>query len=222
MSGDLKDPGASIPKGTVAAGIGTFIIYGVLVLVFAFTTTNAALYENYFVMMFVCVAGKPIVATGIFAAVTSSALAALVGAGRVIQAIARDDLFPILRIFARGSKKGDEPIYGLLLTWVLCQLVLLIGELNVIAPFVTMFFLLSFLATNFACFFLRVTGAPNFRPSFKYFHWSTALVGALSSAVIMFVVDTIKVRCGSCWLVFFFCLKKSSCVCVCVCVFDRW
>lgn len=43
------------------------------------------------------------------------------------------------------------------------QLVLLIGEINVIAPIVSMLFLLSYAITNFACFVLRVTGAPNFR-----------------------------------------------------------
>jgi hypothetical protein len=36
--------------------------------------------------------------------------------------------------------------------------------------------LLSFLSTNFACFFLAASGAPNFRPSFRYFHWATGKI----------------------------------------------
>lgn len=39
----------------------------------------------------------------------------------MIQAIAKDDLLPFLGPFKKGSKKGDEPRLGVLLTAAICQ-----------------------------------------------------------------------------------------------------
>jgi len=69
------------------------------------------------------------------------------------------------------------------------QMVLLIGSINVIAPIVSMLYLISYAITNFACFALAVTGAPNFRPRFRYFTWHTALAGFLGCLIVMYYVN---------------------------------
>ena len=43
------------------------------------------------------------------------------------------------------------------------QLTLFVGQLNAIAPLVTMFFLVSYGVVNLACFAMKVASAPNFR-----------------------------------------------------------
>ena len=48
---------------------------------------------------------------------------------------------------------------------------------------------MTFLVTNLACFLLKVSSAPNFRPSFRYFNWSTAVFGTVISGATMFFVD---------------------------------
>jgi potassium/chloride transporter 9 len=48
---------------------------------------------------------------------------------------------------------------------------------------------MTFLIMNLACFLLKIGSAPNFRPSFHFFNWQTALSGTIISAVAMFFVD---------------------------------
>lgn len=52
------------------------------------------------------------------------------GSGRILQALARDGLFPFLSPFAWGTKKGDEPIPAILLAWLIAQACVFIGSLN--------------------------------------------------------------------------------------------
>lgn len=114
----------------------------------------------------------------------------VIGSAKLLQAIARDGLLPGLSFFGQGSKKNDEPTYAIILTFVVTQLTMLF-DINRIASFITMTYLMTFLVTNLACFLLKIGSAPNFRPSFHYFNWQTAAAGALISGASMFYVDGI-------------------------------
>lgn len=114
----------------------------------------------------------------------------VIGSAKLLQAIARDNLIPGLGIFSQGRKNSDDPIYAIILTFVVAQLTMLFN-INEIASFITMTYLMTFLATNLACFLLKIGSAPNFRPSFHYFDWYTAAIGAVVSLASMFFVDGI-------------------------------
>lgn len=123
------------------------------------------------------------VATSLF-----SVLMGVIGSAKLLQALARDDLIPGLSLFGQGTKDKDEPTYAIIVTYILTQLTML-ANINEIASFVTMSYLMTFLVTNLACFLLKISSAPNFRPSFHYFNWWTAAIGTIVSGTTMFFVD---------------------------------
>ncbi|CAM9651535.1 unnamed protein product [Discosporangium mesarthrocarpum] len=99
-----------------------------------------------------CSLWKPIVYAGIFAATLSSALAQIIGAPRVLMALARDDVFPFLAPFGKGYGKKDEPVNGYLITFAVAAVAILAGDLNSVSPIITNFFLVSYALVNYACF----------------------------------------------------------------------
>ena len=58
-----------------------------------------------------------------------------------------------------------------LLWYLAVQATLFVGQLNSIAPIVTMFFLVSYCVVNLACLALKLAAAPNFRLSEKFLIW---------------------------------------------------
>ncbi|XP_077987296.1 solute carrier family 12 member 9-like [Glandiceps talaboti] len=188
MSGDLKDPSRSIPLGTILACVFTYITYNIVSLLVALTCSRDLLHEVYSFMQEINV-WSPFVVVGIIAASFSAALSNLIGASRVLNAVAKDELVGIiLRPFKHESANGN-PWPAVLLSWALVQVILLIGQLNAIAPIVSVFFLLSYASTNLACLCLEWASAPNFRPSFIYFSWHTCLLGMVGCLIMMFLIN---------------------------------
>ena len=173
---------------------------------------------------------------GAFSSAFFSALLGIVGCAKLLQAIARlqssgmiltgrDNLLSILKPFAQGTPLDDEPTIAVLVTYVLTQITLF-SNINQIASFVTMTFLLTFMVVNLACFLLkynhlcpwfnrRISSAPNFRPSFHYFRWYTAFTGVIVSFATMYFVDGIYATVAAAFmfslflLIHYFCPPKA-------------
>ncbi|KAL1958729.1 hypothetical protein VTO42DRAFT_3848 [Malbranchea cinnamomea] len=203
MSGDLRNPSKSIPKGTLC-GLGTtFFTYSMVILAVAATVTRESLYRDVNIIQDINISGL-LVVLGEFSTTFFSSLMGVVGAAKLLEAVAKDNIIPGLSIFgtARG-KPGGEPVNAILFTFVIAQFTMLF-DINRIASFITMTYLMTFLVTNLACFLLKVGSAPNFRPSFHYFNSWTALAGTIISGGSMFFVDGIYATGCVCILVLLF------------------
>ncbi|XP_053898844.1 solute carrier family 12 member 1 isoform X3 [Malaclemys terrapin pileata] len=191
ISGDLEDPQAAIPKGTMLAILITTVAYlGVAICVAACVVRDATgnindtvvsgmncngssactlgydfssckaqechygLMNNFQVMSMVSGFG-PLITAGIFSATLSSALASLVSAPKVFQALCKDNIYKALHFFAKGHGKNNEPLRGYILTFIIAMAFILIG----------------------------------WRPAFKYYNMWVSLFGAMLCCGVMFVIN---------------------------------
>lgn len=191
MSGDLKNPTKSIPVGTLAA-VGTgYLIYMILPIVIA-TRADATtlLDEERFIMKEMAWWGFPIL-LGVWGATLSSALGSILGAPRILQALARDRVLPRwMRFLGKGSGANDEPRVGTAVTLAVVIAAVCIGDLDLIAPVLTMFFLTTYMVLNISAAIEAFLQSPSFRPKFRV-HWTISLIGAIGCLAVMFLINAI-------------------------------
>uniref|UniRef100_A0AAR2KKC0 Solute carrier family 12 member 9 n=1 Tax=Pygocentrus nattereri TaxID=42514 RepID=A0AAR2KKC0_PYGNA len=190
ISGDLKNPSYAIPRGTITAVIFTFIIYNLLSLLVACTCDRLLLQRDYSFLRDINL-WHPFVTIGVYSSTLSAAMSNLIGASRILYALARDDLFGKVLSPAKKTSASGNPWVSVLISWFLVQLVLFSGKLNTIASIVTIFFLLVYAAVDLACLALEWASAPNFRPTFRYFTWHTCVLGIVGCGVMMFLINPI-------------------------------
>ncbi len=188
MSGDLKNPGRSIPLGTLTAILFTGLVYISFAFLLGASSTREALQTSSLVVANVSIFPLLIIA-GVFAATLSSALGSMMGAPRILQALARDKVLPILNPFAKGSGPSGEPRRATILSFLIAEAGVMLGDLDAIAPVITMFFMITYGAINLATFMESFSGNPSYRPTFKWCHWSLALVGALFCGGVMLLIN---------------------------------
>eukprot|EP00074_Homo_sapiens_P051611 XP_005250561.1 solute carrier family 12 member 9 isoform X6 [Homo sapiens] len=116
-------------------------------------------------------------------------MSSLIGASRILHALARDDLFGVILAPAKVVSRGGNPWAAVLYSWGLVQLVLLAGKLNTLAAVVTVFYLVAYAAVDLSCLSLEWASAPNFRPTFSLFSWHTCLLGVASCLLMMFLIS---------------------------------
>ena len=184
MSGDLKDPKYSIPIGTLSAiGVG-LIVYIVLAVFMAYNINSEVLKTDYNILMKMAFFA-PVVVAGIWGATLSSALGGILGGPRILQAMSIDKVTP--KIFSKGKGENNEPVNALLLVFIIAEAGILIGELDVIARVVSMFYLTAYGFINIT-YFLESWANPDFQPTFKIKRW-IGFLGFVASFGVMFKLD---------------------------------
>eukprot|EP00698_Gefionella_okellyi_P013287 TRINITY_DN3627_c0_g1_i1.p1 TRINITY_DN3627_c0_g1~~TRINITY_DN3627_c0_g1_i1.p1 ORF type:complete len:901 (+),score=214.45 TRINITY_DN3627_c0_g1_i1:61-2763(+) len=188
LSGDLKDPAKSVPAGTLYASVTCGILNIIFIFLLAGTVERYALQNDYNIMAHIWVGAKIPWFIGILLSSLANALESVLGASRVLQALARDNLLPIGWL-GKGSGPGDEPRRALFVSWLLLQACLFVPNLNILSTYSSMFLLQAWAFVNLACFVLSVTGTHNWRPTFKYFNSGTALLGSILCGGVMFLTN---------------------------------
>ncbi|MCK5863268.1 MAG: amino acid permease, partial [Candidatus Hydrogenedentes bacterium] len=186
MSGDLKDPAYSLPRGTFAALLVGFAIYLTIPVYFHFHVSDPEqLITNSFIMRDISRWGNLIV-LGIWGASLSSAMGALLGAPRTLQALAYDGVLP--RIIGRGYGKGNDPRLATVVTFAIALAGVVAGGIDVIAPILTMFSLTTYGALNLSAGLETLVGSASWRPTFKT-HWGVSMIGALCCFLVMIMIN---------------------------------
>ncbi|MCF8245489.1 MAG: hypothetical protein K9J37_13440 [Saprospiraceae bacterium] len=184
MSGDLGNPKKAIPVGTIAAiGVG-FVVYIGLVFFLGSTVAPEILRTDNNIMMKIALFAPAVVA-GIWGATLSSALGGILGGPRILQAMSVDRITP--KLFGKGVGLGNEPRNALILTVIIAEAGILIGELDMIARVVSMFYLAAYSFINIA-FFLESWASSDFKPTFRVNKW-IGFTGFVATFVVMFKLD---------------------------------
>lgn len=190
LSGTLAKPRKSIPQGTMSAILLSFLVYILLAIWSSRVATPDELIANFSIMVDKAAFGWAIQA-GILAATFSAALNSLVGAPRILQAMAEHDVVPFGAWLSELSDTG-EPRNAMLLTGFIGVGTLLFGMsgngINKIAPLMTMFFLITYAVLNAVMLLEQSMKLTSFRPSFKIPGF-VPLIGLLGSIFAMFLIN---------------------------------
>ncbi|KAJ8642147.1 hypothetical protein MRB53_018841 [Persea americana] len=172
----LKDTQHSIPIGTLGAILTTSSLYIVSIFLFGSVATREELLTDRLLSASVAWPAPTIIHAGIILSTLGAALQSMTGAPRLLAAIANDDILPVLNYFKAAD--GSEPYLAIVFTAFISIGCVIIGNLDLITPTVTMFFLLCYAGVNLSCFLLDLLDAPSWRPRWKFHHWSLSLLGA--------------------------------------------
>ena len=204
MSGDLRDPHHSIPRGTLLALGTAVVLYLIQIVVAAGCFDRQEMIDHpYLILTRNSLFGMGfMVFAGVQAATLSTALGWLLGAPRVLQSLGVDNVLPGIGFFRAGVGPQNEPRRAILLTAVLVLPILIwagyIGSrasgtadspITVMSELVSLFFLFTYAIINVAAFVESFGANPSFRPRFRAFHWTIALYGAAACVAAAFLID---------------------------------
>ena len=212
LSGDLKNPARSIPRGTLIATAVGCVIYLIVAIKLVLSAPLSDLANNQMIMQDIALWG-PIIPIGLACASISSALGSIMVAPRTLQALGKDDIFPSKRFddwIGRGRRKDNEPINSSLITCLIAYFFIFIGDINFVAQIISMFFMVNYGAICLISFLEHFSGDPSYRPKFKS-RWYISLFGALLSVWLMFKMNTYYATSSIVIMIlFYYYISKSS------------
>lgn len=192
LSGDLKDPGKSIPEGTLkSVGVGTavYLLIPILLSITAVLTVEQLADPEFGIKSWtnVAILGGLFIYPAAWGAILSSAFGSVLSGPRVLQSLSMDGLAP--KLFSKLSKTG-QPTIGTWFTGALALVAVALGELNTVAQFVTVLFLTLYFVINFAAAIEKLVAEPSYRPKINV-PWYVSMFGALGALFVMYLISPI-------------------------------
>ncbi|MCK5079893.1 MAG: amino acid permease [Bacteroidales bacterium] len=193
LSGDLKSPRKSIPRGTLMATFIGMIAYVFIAWKLTVSASPEDLAGEQLVMSKIAVWGIWVIPIGLAASTISSAIGSVMVAPRTLQALSYDHLFPLPRVnrfLSKGKKADNEPFNASVVTVVIAFVFVTVGNVNMVAEIISMFFMVTYGALCLISFLNHWGSDPSYRPTFRS-RWYISLVGFLMSVWLMFKINWI-------------------------------
>ncbi len=191
LSGELRNPSRSIPRGTIIATVSGMVIYVGVIYKFAVSVPADAMIADQLIMSKIAILGAVIVPLGLAASTLSSAIGSIMVAPRTLQALALDSSFPSGRInrwLSHGRKSDGEPVNATLVTIIIALVFVALGSVNAVAEIISMFFLVTYGSLCLISFLNHFGSSPSYRPSFRS-RWYLSLAGFLIALWVMFKIN---------------------------------
>ncbi len=193
LSGDLKNPAKSIPRGTIAATVTGLLVYVFVILKLSNSASPQDMLDHQLIMSKIAIGGAIVIPLGLAASTISSAIGSVMVAPRTLQALAKDQTFPSLKVnqwLSAGKGADNEPVNASLITCVIAFFFVAVGNVNAVAQIISMFFMVTYGSLCLISFLNHFGSSPSYRPSFKS-RWALSLVGFLAAVWIMFKISAI-------------------------------
>ena len=191
LSGDLRNPGKSIPLGTMGATITGLIVYMLVIWKLSVSASQADLASDQLIMSRIAILGFLVIPLGLAASTLTSALGSIMVAPRTLQALASDRSFPfrIVNFFlAKGKGLTREPRNASIVTISIALAFVAVGDIDFVAQIISMFFLITYGTLCLISFLNHFGSPPSYRPRFKS-KWFFSLGGFLLSVWVMFKIN---------------------------------
>lgn len=191
LSGDLRNPGKSIPLGTMAGTLTGLIVYILVIWKLAASASPVDLVGDQLVMTRIALWGSIVIPIGLAASTSSSAMGSMMVAPRTLQAIAHDNTFPIPKLnafLAKGKGENNEPFNASIFSFAIALVFILLGDVNSVAEIISMFFLITYGTLCLSSFLNHFGAPPSYRPRFRS-KWYISLIGFLLSVLVMFMIS---------------------------------
>ncbi|KAK2839650.1 hypothetical protein Q5P01_013390 [Channa striata] len=156
MSSDLQRPEHNIPVGTLAAVFTSWFLYLVFVFLLGAICTREALRYDFLIAEKVSLVGF-LFLLGLYISSLASCMGGLYGAPRILQCIAQERVIPASAFLARGKGPNRTPVAAICLTSLLTMAFIFIGQVNVLAPIVTINFMLTYSFIDYSFFSVAMT-----------------------------------------------------------------
>ncbi|KAM8855548.1 solute carrier family 12 member 8 isoform 2-T2 [Spinachia spinachia] len=156
MSSDLQRPERNIPVGTLAAVFTSWFLYLVFVFLLGAICTREALRYDFLIAEKVSLVGF-LFLLGLYISSLASCMGGLYGAPRILQCIAQERVIPALAFLGRGKGPNKTPVAAIFLTSLLTMAFIFIGQVNVLAPIVTINFMLTYSFIDYSFFSVAMT-----------------------------------------------------------------
>ncbi len=190
LSGDLRNPRKSLPRGTLWATIVGMAVYIGIVYKLHISAPPELMAEDQLIMAQVSVWG-PAILIGLCCATLSSAIGSVLVAPRTLQALGADGTLPgkgLNTWLSHGVGKANDPRHATMITGVLAMVIVFVGNVDLVATLISMFFMVTYGSLCAISFLEHFAARPSYRPSFRS-RWYISLLGAIICFLLMFQIS---------------------------------